>query len=108
MADSYSRVSSGETIGAFAMQHGPGTEDAFGGVALAFSESAPVIVIPAGCDRDMVTPPNSNPDPDFYPAPNGHRPHRQAKRRDFPQFVVAHINRPVLAGLVKETQCASL
>ncbi len=61
MADAYSRVSSGEKIGVFAMQHGPGTENAFGGVAQAFSESAPVIVIPAGYDSDAAfTPPNFN------------------------------------------------
>src|SRR4029077_16704597 len=36
MADAVSRVSSGQRIGVFAMQHGPGTENAFGGVAQAF------------------------------------------------------------------------
>src|SRR6202022_4645572 len=33
MADAISRVTSGETIGAFCMQHGPGAENAMGGVA---------------------------------------------------------------------------
>ena len=36
MADAVSRVTSGERIGVFAMQFGPGTENAFGGVAQAF------------------------------------------------------------------------
>ena len=36
MADAYSRLSSGEKIGVFAMQHGPGAENAYGGVAQAF------------------------------------------------------------------------
>ena len=36
MADAYSRLSSGKKIGVFTMQHGPGSENAFGGVAQAF------------------------------------------------------------------------
>ena len=36
MADAMSRLSSGKDIGVFAMQHGPGSENAFGGVAQAF------------------------------------------------------------------------
>lgn len=54
MADAVSRVTSGETIGVFAMQHGPGTENAFGGVAQSFGESAPILVLPAGYDRKML------------------------------------------------------
>ncbi|MGH3266864.1 MAG: thiamine pyrophosphate-binding protein, partial [Trebonia sp.] len=61
MADAYSRVSSGERIGVFAMQHGPGTENAFGGVAQAYSESSPIVILPAGYNRDVsFTPPNFN------------------------------------------------
>ena len=37
MADAISRVTSGRKIGAFCMQHGPGTENAYGGVAQAYS-----------------------------------------------------------------------
>jgi acetolactate synthase I/II/III large subunit len=53
MADAYSRVSSGDKIGVFCMQHGPGAENAFGGVAQAFSESVPLLVIPAGYPRRL-------------------------------------------------------
>lgn len=61
MADAYSRVTSGEKIGVFAMQHGPGTENSFGGVAQAYGESVPIVVIPAGYERDIAfTPPNFN------------------------------------------------
>ncbi len=61
MADGYSRVHSREKIGVFAMQHGPGTENAFGGVAQAFGESSPIVVLPAGYDSDVAfTPPNFN------------------------------------------------
>lgn len=51
MADAVSRVTSGEQIGVFTMQHGPGTENAFGGVAQAYGESSPIVVLPAGYRR---------------------------------------------------------
>lgn len=53
MADAYSRLSSGDRIGVFCMQHGPGAENAFGGVAQAYSESVPLLVIPAGYPRRL-------------------------------------------------------
>lgn len=53
MADAVSRLSSGKDIGVFVMQHGPGAENAFGGVAQAFSESVPLLVIPAGYPRRL-------------------------------------------------------
>ena len=61
MADAVSRVSSGERIGIFAMQHGPGTENAFGGVAQAYADSSPIVVLPAGYPRRLLsTRPNFN------------------------------------------------
>lgn len=51
MADAVSRLSSGDDIGVFVMQHGPGAENAFGGVAQAFSESVPLLVMPGGYGR---------------------------------------------------------
>jgi len=51
MADAISRVTSGRKIGAFCMQHGPGAENAYGGVAQAYSESVPLLVIPQGYPR---------------------------------------------------------
>lgn len=53
MADAYSRVSSGDRIGVFCMQRGPGAENAFGGVAQAYSESVPILVVPAGYARRL-------------------------------------------------------
>jgi acetolactate synthase I/II/III large subunit len=53
MADAYSRVTSGDKIGVFCMQHGPGAENAFGGVAQAFSESVPILVVPGGYPRRL-------------------------------------------------------
>jgi thiamine pyrophosphate-dependent acetolactate synthase large subunit-like protein len=54
MADAVSRVSSGQRIGVFAMQHGPGTENAFGGVAQAFGDSVPIVVLPGGYPRKIL------------------------------------------------------
>ncbi len=51
MADAYSRVTAGDKFGVFCMQQGPGTENAFGGVAQAYSESVPILVVPGGYPR---------------------------------------------------------
>ncbi|WP_239507724.1 thiamine pyrophosphate-binding protein, partial [Enterobacter hormaechei] len=53
MADAISRVTSGQTIGAFCMQHGPGAENAMGGVAQCYGESVPVLVLPMGYPRRL-------------------------------------------------------
>jgi len=59
MADAVSRVTSGERIGVFAMQHGPGAENSFGGVAQAFGDSVPIVVLPGGYPRRLLNiPPN--------------------------------------------------
>src|ERR1700676_4006620 len=61
MADAISRVTSGRKIGAFCMQHGPGTENAYGGVAQAFGESVPLLVVPMGYPGGLAAiPPNYN------------------------------------------------
>lgn len=51
MADAISRVTSGEQIGVFCMQHGPGVENSYGGIAQAYSESIPILVMPMGYAR---------------------------------------------------------
>jgi acetolactate synthase I/II/III large subunit len=48
MADAISRLSSGDKVGVFACQEGPGIENAFGGVAQCWSEGVPLIVFPSG------------------------------------------------------------
>ena len=61
MADAVSRVTSADRIGVFVMQHGPGTENAFGGVAQAFGDSVPILVMPGGYPRRIAgIPPNFN------------------------------------------------
>ncbi|MDB5643091.1 MAG: thiamine pyrophosphate-dependent enzyme possible carboligase or decarboxylase [Hyphomicrobiales bacterium] len=58
MADGYSRIKRGRKNGVFAAQHGPGIENAFAGVAQAYSENVPLLVIPAGfgANRQYVRP----------------------------------------------------
>ncbi len=59
MADAFSRLNSGRRIGVFAMQVGPGAENAFGGVAQAYGDSVPILVIPGGYSRKLANlPPN--------------------------------------------------
>src|SRR5581483_8322662 len=53
MADAIARVTSGRKVGMFVMQHGPGTENAYGGVAQAYSESVPILVMPMGYAQRM-------------------------------------------------------
>ena len=53
MAHGFARVSNGKRFGVFAMQYGPGAENAFSGIATAFSDSAPVLLLPLGQARDI-------------------------------------------------------
>jgi len=48
LADGYTRIKCGKRNGVFAAQAGPGIENAFPGVAQAFSENVPLLMIPAG------------------------------------------------------------
>src|SRR3954451_10910251 len=82
MADAISRVTSGRKIGAFCMQHGPGTENAYGGVAQAYSESIPLLVLPQGYPRRI-----ANIDPNF----NSSRQMRDAPRPPDPVILPAEI-----------------
>jgi acetolactate synthase-1/2/3 large subunit len=51
IADGFSRVTNGQPVGVFAMQYGPGAENAFPGVATAFSDSTPILCLPLGHPR---------------------------------------------------------
>ena len=48
IADGYSRVTYGNPMGVFAMQYGPGAENAFSGVATAYSDSTPLLILAQG------------------------------------------------------------
>src|SRR6202171_5475787 len=58
MADGYTRISRGRKNGVFAAQAGPGIENAFPGVAQAYAENVPLLVIPAaaGTERQYIRP----------------------------------------------------
>ena len=47
MADAFARLNSGDRVGVYLTQNGPGSENSFGGLAQAYSESAPLVAIPA-------------------------------------------------------------
>ena len=52
IADGFSRVTDGEVPGVFAMQYGPGAENAYPGVATAYSDSTPILLLPLGEPRE--------------------------------------------------------
>jgi|TARA_Y100000814_G_scaffold285375_1_gene253303 acetolactate synthase-1/2/3 large subunit len=54
IADGFSRINNGRKIGVFVSQHGPGAENAFSGVAQAFSDSVPILILPGGPPSDKV------------------------------------------------------
>ena len=61
MADAVSRMTRGKSMGVFCMQHGPGAENAYGGVAQAYADSIPILVVPQGYARkNMFLPYNYN------------------------------------------------
>ncbi|MBI3121665.1 MAG: thiamine pyrophosphate-requiring protein [candidate division NC10 bacterium] len=55
MADAVGRLSSGRRIGVFALQHGPGAENSFCGVAQAYGEPVPIVVLAAGYPRRLTS-----------------------------------------------------
>ncbi len=59
IADGFSRTTNGKKLGVFAMQHGPGSENAFPGAAQSFSDNVPVLLLPGG-----------EPDTKAYVSPN--------------------------------------
>jgi acetolactate synthase-1/2/3 large subunit len=52
IADGYARVKNGKGLAVFGMQYGPGAENAFPGVATAYSDSTPMLLLPLGHPRD--------------------------------------------------------
>jgi acetolactate synthase-1/2/3 large subunit len=58
IADGFTRASFGQRIGVCTLQYGPGIENAFSGVAQAFSDSVPILLLPMGHPRRRLVPPN--------------------------------------------------
>ncbi len=48
IADGFSRITNGRRLGVFVCQHGPGAENAFPGVAQAYSDNVPLLFLPGG------------------------------------------------------------
>lgn len=88
MADAISRVSGGQTIGVAATQFGPGIENAFGAVAQAYSESVPIVVLPAGYAR-----PQANVSPRFSALLNFQQVTKNIEQVTRPEDVVRALRR---------------
>jgi len=59
IADGYSRMTSGRKIGVAVVQYGPGSENAFGGIAQAYSDSTPLLCLAGAYERARLSiPPN--------------------------------------------------
>jgi acetolactate synthase-1/2/3 large subunit len=68
MADGYSRVTNGNPIGVCMVQGGPGAQHAFPGIAQAWQDSTPVLLLPAGPPRARI-----GLTTEFDPVPNFNR-----------------------------------
>ncbi|PKP99276.1 MAG: hypothetical protein CVT74_08350 [Alphaproteobacteria bacterium HGW-Alphaproteobacteria-13] len=53
MADGYARIMNGSPPSVFAMQYGPGTENAYAGIATAYSDGVPILLLPLAHARDV-------------------------------------------------------
>lgn len=52
IADGLARTTGGDPFGVFCMQYGPGAENAYSGIATAFADSVPLLVLPLGYPAD--------------------------------------------------------
>ena len=48
IAEGYSRMTAGRKIGVATVQYGPGSENAFGSIAQAYADAAPILFLPTG------------------------------------------------------------
>ncbi len=64
VADGYTRATNGQRPTVVVVQAGPGIENAFGGLAQAFADSIPILLIPGGPDQHRLGEP-----PEFDPLP---------------------------------------
>jgi acetolactate synthase-1/2/3 large subunit len=58
MADAYSRINNGNKTGVCIVQAGPGIENAFPGVAQAYADSVPILMLPGHQGSDRTTMPS--------------------------------------------------
>jgi acetolactate synthase-1/2/3 large subunit len=88
MADAISRMTSGEKVGVFACQAGPGVENAFGAVAQAWSEGVPLIFMPGASPRAQAWI-----RPGFNAALNYQHIVKQAEQINTPEMIVPALRR---------------
>ena len=88
MADAVSRITSGNEVGVFCCQHGPGTENSFGGIAQAYAESVPMVAFPRGYDRAK-----TDVDPKFNSFLNYQHVTKTAEQLTDPEAVVETVRR---------------
>lgn len=55
MADGFARTTAGRRTSVFTMQSGPGSENAFPGIATAHADSTPVLLLPQGLPRERAS-----------------------------------------------------
>ncbi|MCH7625526.1 MAG: hypothetical protein IIC83_06350, partial [Chloroflexi bacterium] len=73
-ADGYSRMHDGKKFGIVAMQHQAGAENSLGGVAQAFGDNIPMLLLPGGMRLDQI-----NVRPNFYAVANYQNVTKQAE-----------------------------
>jgi len=88
MADAFSRLHSGDELGVFCMQFGPGSENAFPGVAQAFGDSVPLVVLPMGYERSK-----TEVDPNFNSSHNYDKITKSAEQLTDPEAAPDAIRR---------------
>jgi acetolactate synthase-1/2/3 large subunit len=59
IADGYTRVTGGRPAAAFAMQWGPGVENAYPGIATAYADNVPMLLLPSGYEQDRIDAPRT-------------------------------------------------
>jgi acetolactate synthase-1/2/3 large subunit len=92
MADGFSRVAGGGRIGVCAVQEGAGIENAFSGVAQAFGDSVPLLLIPGQAGRDRVSVP-----PEFDAVSNYRGVTKWAAQANLPDRIPALMRRAFTA-----------
>src|SRR4030095_10221576 len=88
MADAAGRLMWGADLAVFACQGGPGIENAFGGVAQAYSEGVPLVVIVPGPSRAMANVP-----PTFSATLNYQHITKSAEAVTTPEMIVPALRR---------------
>ncbi len=88
MADGYSRVTNGRKVGVAGTQFGPGVENSFGGVAQAYSDSTPLLFLPAGPKQNRL-----NSEPTFDAVKNFQYVTKWAARVNMPDRIAELLRR---------------